>query len=283
MQIETYFDKTTFTMTYVVWDEATKDAAIIDSVMDYDPKASKIDYTSADKVCEFVKGKELNVHLIMETHAHADHLSASQYLKKRYPQAEILIGAEITKVQEVFKELFNFKNLKTDGSQFDKLVSDGETFNAGSLQFKAIHTPGHTPACYCYQIEDVVFTGDAIFQPDFGTGRCDFPAGSAADLYDSITNKIYTLPDETRLLTGHDYQPGGRELQWESTVAEQKKNNIQLKGDTGKEEYIRFRTERDKTLNAPNILLQSVQVNIAAGDFPAKEDNGISYLKMPVR
>ena len=256
---------------------------IIDSVMDYDPKASMISYESANKVIQFANGKELQIHLILETHAHADHLSASQYLKQKYPEAKIVIGQEISKVQEVFKGLFNFKNLAADGSQFDLKVKDGQKFSAGSLAFEAIHTPGHTPACYTYKIKDVIFTGDALFMPDFGTGRCDFPSGSAENLYHSVHEKLYKLPDETRVFTGHDYQPGGRELKWESTIGEQKAKNIQLKEATSKDEFVKFRTERDSTLAAPNILLQSVQVNIGAGMFPEKEDNGTAYLKMPVR
>jgi glyoxylase-like metal-dependent hydrolase (beta-lactamase superfamily II) len=222
--------------------------------------------------------------LILETHAHADHLTGSQQLKKIFPEAKVGIGQEIDKVQSVFKSVFNLSaDFPTDGRQFDLLISDGQRFSAGSLEFEAIHTPGHTEACYSYKIEDAVFTGDALFMPDSGVARCDFPNGSAENLYDSIQSKLYTLPDSTRIFTAHDYQPNGRELRYESTIGESKKSNIHLKADTSKEDFVNFRTGRDKTLAAPKLLLPSIQVNIDGGKLPQPESNDVSYLKLPVR
>lgn len=284
MKIEAFFDKATFTMTYVVSDPKTRDAVIIDPVMDYEPSSSTYSFDSVKKVIDYVKGSELKVHYILETHAHADHLSGSQELKKLLPGSRVAIGADITKVQKTFKIFFNLgEEFKTDGSQFDKLVSDGETLKAGTLELKAIHTPGHTEACYSYLIEDAVFTGDALFMPDFGVARCDFPNGSAENLYDSVTQKLYSLPDETRVFTAHDYQPGGRELKFESTIGESKKENIHINANTQKANFVKFRTERDKTLLAPKLLLPSVQVNADGGNFPSPEGNKVSYLKIPVR
>lgn len=282
MKIKTLFDQATFTLTYIVHDEKTRDAVIIDPVLDYNPNASKISNESVQLVEKYVKENNLNVHYIIETHAHADHLSSSQDLKELYPNAKLIIHENIKIVQETFKGIFNMPELKTDGSQFDYLVKDGEVLKAGSIEIKAIHTPGHTPACTSYLIEDNLFTGDALFMPDFGTGRCDFPAGSATDLYETIHDKLYALPDETKVYVGHDYAPGGREIQFQTTIGESKKNNIQLKAGTNKEEFIKWRTDRDKTLDAPKLLLQSVQVNIDAGHLPKAEENGVSYLKMPI-
>ncbi len=281
-EIKAFFDESTFTLTYIVFDPQTKDAVLIDSVLDYDPNSSQYAYDSAKEATAFLKENELNLHYILETHAHADHLSASVYLKQQFPSAKIGIGKNIQLVQEVFTGLFNL-DIPTDGSQFDQLFEDGEVVKAGSLSFKVIFTPGHTPACTSILMDDAVFTGDALFMPDYGTGRCDFPKGSASDLYDSITNKLYTLPDETKVYTGHDYQPGGRELEYCSTIAQQKANNIRLKGDTSKEDFVKFRSERDATLNAPRLLLPSIQVNIDAGHLPKAESNGMAYLKLPLQ
>jgi len=283
MRVEGFFDKNTWAITYVVWDENTRDAVIIDPVLDYEPASSSYWSESVEKVMTFVKGKELEVHFILETHAHADHMTGSQELKKHLPNSKVAIGEKITQVQETFKEFFNFgKDFKTDGSQFDFLLKEGDEVQAGSLQFKVMHAPGHTPACSSYLFEDAVFTGDVLFMPDFGVARCDFPGGSAKLLYDSVHNKLYKLPDETRVFTGHDYQPGGRKLEYETTIGECKKNNIHLKIDTSEEDFVKMRTERDKILAAPQLLLPSVQVNIAAGNFPQAEDNSVSYLKLPL-
>lgn len=281
--VKEFFDKATWTLTYVVYDENTKDAIIIDPVWDYDPAASKLSTTSAEAVLGFVELHDLKVHYILETHAHADHVSGSQVLKQKLPKAKVGIGAKITDVQNVFKGVFNLDpEFKTDGSQFDVLIEEGRPLEAGSLKIDTIYTPGHTPACASYVIGDAVFTGDALFMPDYGTGRCDFPAGSADDLYTSV-QKLYKLPDETRVFVGHDYLPNGRPLAFESTIGDEKRNNIQINAETARAEFVHFRTTRDKTLAAPRLLLPSVQVNIAAGCLPKAETNGVSYLKIPVR
>lgn len=282
--VKEFFDKATWTLTYVVQDPHTKDAVIIDPVWDYDPAASKMSQKSAEEVLNYVKENDLKVHFILETHAHADHVSGSQILKQKIPGAKVGIGAKITEVQKVFKSVFNLdSDFKTDGSQFDLLLEEGKPVTAGSLKIETIYTPGHTPACGTYIIGDAIFTGDALFMPDYGTGRCDFPAGSAEDLYHSVHEKIYRLPDHYRVFVGHDYLPNGRALAFESTIAEEKAKNVQLKAETTKEQFVKFRTNRDKTLAAPRLLLPSVQVNIDAGHLPQPEANGISYLKIPVR
>lgn len=282
MEIRTFYDARTFTLTYVVFDAETKDALVIDPVMDYEPVGSKVFTDSVDEVSEFLKSEALKVHWILETHAHADHLSGAQLLKERFPGAKTAIGERITVVQEKFKEVFGLpEDFPTDGRQFDKLIADGEALRAGSVEAKMLFTPGHTPACGTYQIGDALFTGDALFMPDMGTGRCDFPAGSADDLYASI-KRLYELPDETRVFVGHDYQPGGRELAYETTIGEEKEKNIQLKAGTSREDFVKFRTERDATLNAPKLLFQSIQVNIDAGNLPEPSENEMRYLKIPV-
>ena len=282
MKVEPFFDADTYTLTFLVFDEETKDAVIIDPVLDYDPHASKVTTKNVDKYAKFIDDNNLNLIYALETHAHADHLSGSPELKTRYPNVKVGIGGKITAVQDVFKGVFNFKDLKTDGSQFDETFKEGETIKAGSIEIGVIETPGHTPACVSYKIKDSVFVGDAVFMPDYGTGRCDFPAGSAEDLYVSVHDKIYALPDETKIYVGHDYQPNGREVMWQTTVGESKESNKQLTSSTSKDDFVKMRNERDATLNAPRLILQSVQVNINAGDLPFKDENGAPYLKMPV-
>jgi glyoxylase-like metal-dependent hydrolase (beta-lactamase superfamily II) len=283
MKIEAQFDTETFTMTYIVFDENKGgDAIIIDPVLDYDPHSSSINYSSIDKADKFLKDNNLTLSYILETHAHADHLSGSQELKRRYPKSIIAINENITKVQDSFKPIFNLKDLKTDGSQFDLLLTDGQVLKFGAMEFKVMFTPGHTPACTSFLIEDNLFVGDAIFMPDFGTGRCDFPAGSADDLYTSVHEKIYKLPDETKLFVGHDYQPGGRDLEYMTTISKSKETNIQLKAHTTREQYVEFRTTRDAKLNTPKLLLPSIQVNIDAGKLPVEDDNGTAYLRLPL-
>ena len=282
MKVQHFFDKNTFTLTYVVWDEHTKDAVIIDPVLDYDPNSSTVTKHSINQVIEFIKEQNLNALYSIETHAHADHLSGAHEIKSLLPQIKIGIGQNITAVQSTFKSIYNLKDFNTNGVQFDVLLNEDEPLIAGSLTIKTIFTPGHTPACSTYLIEDSAFTGDALFMPDFGTGRCDFPAGSAKDLYHSVHNKLYNLPDSTRTFTGHDYQPGGRPLEFESTIGEHKKNNIHLKETTTEQEYIEFRTTRDATLNTPKLVLPSIQTNIRAGELPKPEDNGTRYLKIPI-
>lgn len=282
--IKEFFDKATWTLTYVAYDKQTKDAVIIDPVWDYDPASSKMTTQSADQVLQFANSEHLKVHFILETHAHADHVSGSQYLKSKIQGSKIGIGAKITEVQKVFKNVFNLEpNFKTDGSQFDLLLEEGESLKAGSLNIETVYTPGHTPACASYIIGDSIFTGDALFMPDYGTGRCDFPAGSADQLYTSVHEKLYTLPDHYRVFVGHDYMPNGRAMAFESTIGEEKSKNIQLKKETTRNHFVEFRNNRDKTLAAPRLLLPSVQVNIDAGNLPKPESNGSSYLKIPVR
>lgn len=279
MRIETFYDPTTFTLTYVVSDPATKDAVIIDPVLDYDPLTVSVSQDSISKVIEHIELEGLRPRLILETHAHADHLSAAPVLKDRF-QAPIGIGRHITDVQEVFQGVFNV-SFPTDGSQFDVLLDDEQVISAGSVEIRALHTPGHTPACMSYLIGDALFTGDALFMPDFGVGRCDFPKGSAEQLYESVTRKLYTLPDATRVFVGHDYQPGGRPLAFESTIGEEKAKNVQLPARRSKEEFVRFRTERDATLRPPVLLFPSVQVNANGGRLPEPESNGRRYIKLP--
>lgn len=282
--VKEFFDRATWTLTYVVYDRETRDAVIIDPVWDYDPAASKVSTTSSDQVLEFVLEGGLKVHYLLETHAHADHISGSQVLKKELPSAKVAIGARITDVQKVFKDFFGLDpEFKTDGSQFDLLLSEDSELTAGSLKIRTIFTPGHTPACASYVIGDAVFTGDALFMPDYGTGRCDFPAGSADQLYTSVHEKLYRLPDELRVFVGHDYLPDGRPLAFETTIGEQKASNIHLKQSTSREEFVAFRTKRDKSLAAPRLLLPSVQVNIDAGRLPTPSQNGRAYLRIPIR
>lgn len=284
MKIQHFYDQKTFTLTYVVYDEASKDAIIIDPVLDFDPPSGNVSFTSFDKLKSFVESQGLNIGMILETHAHADHLSASQKLKEHFPNANLGISEHIKIVQETFKNVFNLGDeFKTDGSQFDLLFKDGEDIHVGNLSFKVIHTPGHTPACASYYFDNAVFTGDTLFMPDFGTGRCDFPGGSAKQLYNSIHKKLYELPDATMVLVGHDYQPDGRDLQFISSIKEEKLQNCHLKLDTSETDFISMREERDKGLQAPKILLPSIQVNIDGGKLPEPEANGVRYMKLPIR
>ncbi len=283
MEIKPFYDERTSTLTYVVYDPQSKDAVVIDPVLDYEPVGSKLWTESVDKVSAFLEQQQLTLHYILETHAHADHLSGAQLLKETFPTAQTAIGKNITRVQAMFRDYFGLPgDFPVDGSQFDRLLNDGEVIKAGSLAFETLFTSGHTPACATYRFNDALFTGDTLFMPDGGTGRCDFPAGSAHDLYQSISQKIYSLPDATRIFVGHDYQPGGRELAFETTVGEQKQHNIQLRDGMSETEFTTFRKARDKELNAPKLLFQSVQVNIDAGNLPAAEDNEKRYLKIPV-
>lgn len=283
IEIKEFFDKETYTLTYVVWDPKTRDAIVIDPVLDYDPASSTVSKESIDKVTIFIKLTKLKLLFILETHAHADHLSGSQELKEEFPYAKLAIGSGITEVQKKFKEIFDLSpDFPTDGRQFDRLLEDREKFHAGSLTIEVFHTPGHTPACSSYLIEDALFTGDTLFMPDYGVGRCDFPLGSAENLFNSITRKIYMLPDLTRVFTCHDYLPGGRPLKFSSTVKEEKACNIHINSKTTKDGFVEFRTRRDKTLSAPRLLLQSVQINIDAGHLPSPHSNGKRYLSIPI-
>jgi glyoxylase-like metal-dependent hydrolase (beta-lactamase superfamily II) len=263
--VESFFDPQTSTLTYVVFDPDTRDAVVIDPVLDYEPLTRKTTTESVGRVAHFLDTRGLRLHYVLETHAHADHISASQWLKERYG-AKIAIGARITEVQETFKKVLSLPDdFATDGSQFDVLLDDGAALRAGSLRVDAMATPGHTPACMTFVIDGAIFTGDALFVEDYGTGRCDFPRGSAADLYRSVHDRLYALPDATRVYVGHDYQPGGRTLRFESTIGIEKRANVQLRSETSAEEFIRFREARDETLDPPRLLLQSVRANIEAG------------------
>jgi glyoxylase-like metal-dependent hydrolase (beta-lactamase superfamily II) len=283
MRIQHFYDPETSTLTYLVIDQQTLDTVIIDPVLDFDQASGNISQRNLQDILTYIQKNKCVVKAILETHAHADHLSSSHSLKELFPNAIHGIGENIKTVQQIFKQYFNLKSLKTDGSQFDHLFKDFEEISFGSLKMKAIPTPGHTPACMSYLFGNNIFVGDALFMPDYGTGRCDFPKGSAQDLYLSISKNLYTLPEETRVFVGHDYAPGGREMKYETTIGESKLHNIQLSVNTSEESFISFREDRDKTLNAPKLLLPSIQINIDAGRLPQQEDNGKSYLKLPLK
>ncbi|MEQ8387332.1 MAG: MBL fold metallo-hydrolase [Alphaproteobacteria bacterium] len=280
--VESFFDPATFTVTYVVSEPGGNNAAIIDSVLDYDPKSGRTATDSADKVIRYVNEKELNIKWILETHAHADHLTAAPYLKEKLG-GRIAIGAHITEVQGIFAKVFNAEpDFRKDGSQFDHLFTDGEVFHIGSLEGRVMHTPGHTPACITYVIGDTAFVGDTLFMPDYGTARADFPGGDAATLYRSIRT-ILALPGQTRIFLCHDYKaPGRDEFVWETTVDSERRENVHIHDGVSEEEFVGMRTERDKTLAMPVLILPSVQVNMRAGHFPPLEENGVSYLKIPL-
>ena len=280
-QVHGIFDPATWTVTYVVYEKPGSACAIIDSVLDYDPKSGRTSQASADKVIEFVKANKLQVEWILETHAHADHLSAAPYLKAHLG-GKTAIGDHITAVQGVFKGIFNLEpDFKLDGSQFDHLFKDGETIQIGALTGHTMYVPGHTPACVAYQFGDAVFVGDTLFMPDVGTARCDFPGGDAKTLYAS-TRKILSLPPTTRLFMCHDYPPNDRAVKFETTVADQRANNIHVKDSISEAEFVEMRTKRDATLEMPVLILPAVQINIRAGELPPKEDNGIAYAKIPL-
>lgn len=282
MDVAPFHDPTTGTVTYVISDPNTCDAVVIDPVLDFDARAVRVHHTSVYRVCEHIDSQGLHLHAVIETHAHADHLSASQVLKARYG-AQIAVSEHIAGVQEVFGELLGLgAEAPRGGEAFDHLLKHDQIFRAGSLSFRVIHTPGHTPACICLSIEDAVFTGDALFMPDFGTGRCDFPRGSAEALYDSVTTQLYTLPDDTRVFVGHDYGPGGRDIRWETTIGASKRENKQLRSDTRRAEFVTWRKERDATLQPPALLFPSLHVNIFAGHLPAPDANGRRYLRLPM-
>lgn len=280
--VKSFFDPATFTVTHVVSDPETHNCAIIDSVLDYDAASGRTKTDSADTVIAYVEGQGFEVEWIIDTHVHADHLSGAPYIKSKLG-GKIGIGEHISTVQDVFRKIFNLEeDFRTDGSQFDHLFADGETYRLGTLEARAIHTPGHTPACMSHLIGDAVFVGDTIFMPDYGSARCDFPGGDAGQLYDSI-HKLFELPDETRVFLCHDYKaPGRDDYIWETTIGEQKRSNIHVKSGTSREDFIRMRTERDAKLGMPTLILPSVQVNMRAGQMPPAEDNGIRYLKIPI-
>jgi len=277
---ESFFDKATGTVSHVVVEPNGRRCAIVDPVLDYDAASGRTRTATADAITRHVRDRNLVVDWILETHAHADHLSAARDLRERLG-GRVGIGARITEVQRIFKDVFNLeRTFNTDGSQFDHLFADGETFAIGRQEARVLYTPGHTPACCTYVVGDAAFVGDTLFMPDGGTARADFPGGDATTLYRSI-RRILDLPPETRLFVCHDYQPGGREPRWETTVAEQRERNIHLAGK-GEDEFVALRTARDRTLGTPTLLIPSIQVNIRAGDLPPPEANGVSYLKVPL-
>ncbi|HEY5808949.1 MAG TPA: MBL fold metallo-hydrolase [Povalibacter sp.] len=280
--IRAFFDEPTNTVSYLVWDPATRQAAIVDPVLDYDHHSGKAGVTSAKAILATAAQEGLTVIWILETHAHADHLSAAPYLKHE-TGARIGIGEHIREVQRIFRPVFNRNDLPGDGSEFDHLFKDGETFKLGSLDVEVMHTPGHTPACVSYRIADAVFVGDTLFMPDYGTARADFPGGNAGVLYRSI-RRILSLPPPTRLFMCHDYKPAGRDhYEWQTTVGEQRSRNIHVGGTVNEADFVAMRQARDSTLPPPVLLLPSIQVNVSAGRFPAAESNGVRYLKIPVQ
>ena len=278
--IQSFFDPDTFTVTHVVSDSITRRAAIIDSVLDFDPKSGRTSHLSADRVVDYVRQSGLTVEWLLETHAHADHFSAAPYLKERLG-GETGIGLHIRDVQKAFKKIFNAADMNTDGADFNRLFDDGDHFNIGELDVRVVHTPGHTPACLTYLIGQDAFVGDTLFMPDYGTARCDFPGGDAATLYRSI-RKVLSLPPDTRLHLCHDYPPAHRSPVWISTVAEQREQNIHVHDGISEAEFVSMRTARDKTLAMPTLILPAIQVNVRAGQLPPAEDNGVSYLKIPL-
>lgn len=276
-----FFDPATGTLSYVVSDPKTRQAVIIDPVLDFDPKAGRTRTDNADTLIQYVRSQRLEIVWILETHAHADHLSAAQYLKSNLG-GKIAIGAGIERVQNTFKTLFNLEpEFRSDGSQFDHLFCDDERFALGEIEARILHVPGHTPADIAYLIGDALFVGDTLFMPDVGSARCDFPGGDAATLYRSV-QKMYALPDHTRFFACHDYPPTDRAPAWESTIGEQKAHNLHLRADTTEADFIALRQARDATLAAPVLLLPSIQVNIRAGHLPPAEANGVHYLKIPL-
>lgn len=281
-EIRAFFDEPTNTVTYLVWDKATRQAAVVDPVLDYDHRSGNASLKSAEAVLAAAKAEGLTVVLVLETHAHADHLSAAPYIKVK-TGAKVGIGEHIRDVQRIFRPVFNAIDVSGDGSEFDHLFRDGERFTIGNLEGEVLYTPGHTPACVSYRIGDAVFVGDTLFMPDYGTARADFPGGDARKLYRSI-RRILDLPPQTRLFMCHDYKaPGRNAYAWETTVAEERKRNIHVHDGVNQDDFVRMRQARDATLTAPQLLLPSIQVNIRAGRFPPAEADGVHYLKVPIK
>ena len=281
-QIQAFFDEQTGTVTYLVFDPVTRVAAVIDPVLDYNHRSGKVATASAQRVLDAAHGLGLTIAWILETHAHADHLSATPFMKQK-TQAPVAIGAHITAVQDIFRSVFNLDDVSADGREFDRLLQEGDALPLGELVIDVLHTPGHTPACVSYRIGDAVFVGDTLFMPDYGTARADFPGGDARTLYRSI-RKLLSLPAQTRLFMCHDYKAPGRDTYaWETTVAEERERNIHVHDGVGEDEFVAMREKRDATLAAPVLLLPSVQVNIRAGHWPKAESNGVRYLKIPMR
>jgi glyoxylase-like metal-dependent hydrolase (beta-lactamase superfamily II) len=281
LQVRAFFHEPTFTVSYLVWDGATMHGAIIDSALDFDQKSGRTGTDSAQAILDAAKAECVSVDWLLETHAHADHLSAAPFLKQA-TGAPIVIGEHIKSVQKVFKDLFNLGYVTADGRPFDRLVSDGEKLKLGKLEIEVMHTPGHTPACVTYRIGDAVFVGDTLFMPDYGTARADFPGGDARTLYRSI-QKLLALPDTTRVFLCHDYKaPGRDEYKWETTIGEERAKNVHLANGVTEDAFVAMREARDRTLAMPALILPSIQVNIQAGELPPPEDNGVRYLKLPI-
>jgi glyoxylase-like metal-dependent hydrolase (beta-lactamase superfamily II) len=279
--IRAFFDEPTNTVSYLVADPTSHEAAVIDPVLDFDPRSGEVGISSADGILDAAAHAGFRITWILETHAHADHLSAAPYLKQK-TGARIGIGEHIRDVQQIFRVVFNLEDVKADGSEFDRLFSDGDKFKIGELDVEVIHTPGHTPACVSYRFDDAVFVGDTLFMPDYGTARTDFPGGDAATLYRSI-QKLLSLPDATRLYMCHDYKTPNRDhFAWETTVAEERRYNIHVGANVSEAEFVAMRRARDATLPTPTLLLPSIQVNIRAGRLPTKEANGVRYIKIPL-
>jgi len=281
-EVEAFFDEATYTISYVTWDPATGAAAVIDSVLDFDVAAGRTATAAADAMIAFVTAKGLSCEWVLETHVHADHLSAAPYVQEKLG-GKLGIGANITVVQDTFGKIFNAgSEFERDGSQFDRLFEDGDEFAVGSLPVAVLHTPGHTPACMTYVIGDAAFIGDTLFMPDYGTARADFPGGSARQLYRSI-QKVLALPETTRLFLCHDYKAPGRDhYAWETTVAEERARNVHVRDGVSEDEFVAMREARDRTLSMPRLIVPSIQVNMRAGKMPEPEDNGTVYLKMPI-
>lgn len=280
-EVHGLFDPATSTVSYVVVDPASRACAVIDPVLDFDPRAGRLSSASADALAAFVRERASRTEWILDTHVHADHVTALAHLRDRLGGATG-IGAHVTEVQETFREFYSAgPEFAADGSQFDHLFEDGETFAVGTIPARVMYIPGHTPACVAYVIGDAVFTGDALLMPDFGTARCDFPGGDARTLYRSV-RRLLGLPGETRMFVGHDYGPGGRPVAWETTVAAQRAGNIHIRDGVSEEMFVALRAERDATLELPALMLAAVQVNMRAGRLPPADRNGVSYLKIPV-
>lgn len=278
--VQAFFDPATSTVSYIVSDPISLQAAIVDPVLDFDPKAARISTASADKLLAQIADQGLALTYVLETHAHADHLSAAELIRER-TGAKIVIGAHITQVQKTFGPLFEADDVHADGRAFDHLIDEGQTLPLGELNISVLHTPGHTPACVTYRIGDAAFVGDTLFMPDYGTARADFPGGDAAVLYRSI-RKILALPPETRIFVGHDYQPAGRDPEWETTVAAERAGNVHVQDCVSEAEFVAMREARDATLAAPTLILPSLQVNIRAGALPPAEPSGRVFLRLPV-
>ncbi len=280
-EVKAFFDDDSNTISYVVKDPSSNACAVIDSVLDFDYAAGRISHESADEIIAYIRDNGLKLEWLIETHVHADHLSAAPYIQEVLG-GKIGVGANIKVVQDVFGKVFNEgTEFERDGSQFDALFEDGDRYHIGNMEVEVLHTPGHTPACMTHVVGDAAFVGDTLFMPDGGSARADFPGGDAATLYDSI-QKVLALPDDTRLFMCHDYGPNGRDIQWETTVAEEREHNIHVGRGKTREDFIKFRTERDAQLDLPRLIIPSIQVNMRAGHFPEPEDNGTVYLKTPI-